>query len=307
MFGQNKRHRYLRTPPCRLVGILLLAVTSGCAPDTGPAYDPVTMDTQVIDADYPADFHELFIPSHGETLTGFMLGANGAGPHPTVVLLHGYPGNEKNLDLAQSIRRAGFNVLFFHYRGAWGSQGDYRFLNLADDVASALNFLRARATDLRVDVTRLSLVGHSLGGFTALRSGARDSEIVCVVGIAAANLGEFASRADAQLQGFKSYTDQLFMLNNFDGAAALEEISANVEQFDVRKDGPGLAGKSVLLIAGTKDTAVPPDVQERLVLAYGEVSGLKLAAVVIEDDHAFSNSRIKLQHIVVDWLYKDCQ
>ncbi len=30
----------------------------------------------------------------------------GAGPHPTVVLLHGLPGNEKNLDLAQAMRRA---------------------------------------------------------------------------------------------------------------------------------------------------------------------------------------------------------
>ena len=51
-------------------------------------------------------------------LAGMMLGANGQGPHPTIVLLHGFPGNEKNLDLAQSLRRAGYNVLFFHYRGA---------------------------------------------------------------------------------------------------------------------------------------------------------------------------------------------
>ena len=39
-----------------------------------------------------------------------------------VLLLHGFPGNEKNLDLAQDLRADGFNVLFFHYRGAWGSE-----------------------------------------------------------------------------------------------------------------------------------------------------------------------------------------
>jgi len=49
--------------------------------------------------------------------------AQGAGPHPTVVLLHGFPGNEKNLVLAQALRRAGWNVVFFHYRGSWGSGG----------------------------------------------------------------------------------------------------------------------------------------------------------------------------------------
>jgi hypothetical protein len=29
--------------------------------------------------------------------------ASGAGPHPTVLMLHGFPGNEKNLDLAHSV------------------------------------------------------------------------------------------------------------------------------------------------------------------------------------------------------------
>jgi len=38
-----------------------------------------------------------------------------------VVLLHGYPGNERNLDLAQARRRDGWDIVFFHYRGAWGS------------------------------------------------------------------------------------------------------------------------------------------------------------------------------------------
>jgi hypothetical protein len=29
-----------------------------------------------------------------------LFGENVVGPHPTVLLLHGFPGNEKNLDLA---------------------------------------------------------------------------------------------------------------------------------------------------------------------------------------------------------------
>ena len=41
------------------------------------------------------------IPSHGGLLNAFVYVASGPGPHPMVVLLHGFPGNERNLDLAQ--------------------------------------------------------------------------------------------------------------------------------------------------------------------------------------------------------------
>ena len=35
-----------------------------------------------------------------------------------MILFHGLPGNEQNLDLAQAIRRANWNVLTLHYRGS---------------------------------------------------------------------------------------------------------------------------------------------------------------------------------------------
>jgi len=122
-------------------------------------YDPVSMDPPTPDPVYPPVFHELLIPSHDVLLSGFMLGANGKGPHPTVVLLHGLPGNEKNLDLAQSLRRAGYHVLFFHYRGAWGSQGDYGIGQQSDDVAAVLDYVRENSDALRADTDRLSIVG----------------------------------------------------------------------------------------------------------------------------------------------------
>ena len=37
--------------------------------------------------------------------------------------LHGLTGYEANVDLAQSIRRARWNVLLFQYRGMWGTAG----------------------------------------------------------------------------------------------------------------------------------------------------------------------------------------
>ncbi len=286
---------------------LLVLNSGGCVSNNSASFDPVTQDMKVLSADYPPMFHELLIPSHDVLLSGFLLSANGSGPHPTVILLHGYPGNEKNLDLAQSVRRAGFNVLFFHYRGAWGSEGNYAFMHLAEDVESVLHFLRESDDKLRVDSNKISVIGHSMGGFTALRAGARDKEVVCVAGIAASNLGELAKAEDAAKQGFKNYTDALFMLEGFDGDKALQEIATHATDFDVTKEGPGLAGKSVLLIAGAQDTVVPPSVQERIADAYSGIAGLKLASYVIPGDHAFSVSRIQLQRRVIDWLQSDCR
>ena len=67
----------------------------------------------------------------------------GQGPAPDVILLHGLPGNERNLDLAQAIRRAGWDVLTFTYRGAWGSPGDFSIANAMEDAAAALDFARS--------------------------------------------------------------------------------------------------------------------------------------------------------------------
>ena len=215
------------------------------------AYDPVSMDPPKPDPTHPPVFHELLIPSHDAMLSGFMLGANGVGPHPTVLLLHGFPGNEKNLDLAQSLRRAGFNVLFFHYRGAWGSQGDYTVGGQTGDVAAVLNYVRANADRLRADTKQLSIIGHSLGGFTALRATAQIKELNCVVGLAAYNFEPEAVYTEEQIAGRNAYVDQLFMLHNMTGVKMSAEAAENTEAFDTRKLAPKLSGKSVLLIAAS--------------------------------------------------------
>jgi len=60
---------------------------------------------------------DLAAASHGARTNCFMHPAAGAGPHPTMLLLHGYPGTERNLDSAQALRRAGYSALYVDYRG----------------------------------------------------------------------------------------------------------------------------------------------------------------------------------------------
>ncbi len=270
-------------------------------------YDPVSMDPPDPDPAFPPVLHELLIPSHDVMLSGIMLGANGAGPHPTALLLHGFPGNEKNLDLAQSLRRAGFNVLFFHYRGAWGSQGDYTVGGQSEDVAAVIEYIHQNAERLRADTKQLSIVGHSLGGFTALRATAQNKELNCVVGLAAYNFEPEASYTEEQMKGRIAYIDHLFMLHNLTGAKMALETAENTEAFDTRNLAPKLSGKSVLLVAASEDKAVPPEMQSRVVAAYEKNPDINLKAEVIPGDHAFSVSRIRLQRLVIDWMNSNCR
>jgi len=283
-----------------ILNAMLVLLLTSCATNSVVQRDPAH-----IDETHPPAMIELNFESHGDRLNGILYQAGGAGPHPTVVLLHGYPGNEKNLDLAQSMRRAGYNVLFFHYRGAWGSGGDFSFTHVIEDVGSAIQYLRESANDIRVDPNRILLVGHSMGGFAALQGAAKDDQVKCVTGIAPADLGLAADLIQANPEmgkGFAAGADGLTMLNGWSGDIVLDELKNNRDAFSLIDLAPKLSGKNVLLIAGEKDTALDPTVfHTPLVAAYESQAGIVLTHTIIPGDHAFSYSRFQLTEVVLNW------
>jgi pimeloyl-ACP methyl ester carboxylesterase len=79
--------------------------------------------------------------------------------------------------LTPAVRRAGYTVLYFDYRGNWGSGGTFSRSHALEDVASALVWVRfpfpAVAREFGIDTTRIALVGHSMGGWLGRREGVR--------------------------------------------------------------------------------------------------------------------------------------
>jgi len=254
--------------------------------------DPVTVNAQ-----FPPTVVELNFKSREQRLNGHIYLANGSGPHPTV-------------NLAQAMRRVGFNVLFFHYRGAWGSEGLFSYDHVIDDVASAINMLRDRHLALRVDQNRLILVGHSLGGFAALHGAAQDPAVRCVAGLAAADIGARAVRYVSNpesTRGSIAYGDNLQMLAGWSGQQAVDQIIARGEAYSLTGLAQRLRGKSVLLIAADKDSAVPiKDNHTPMVQAYKTVNGIDLTDLVLTGDHSFSWSRVALIDTVVAWA-QECR
>jgi uncharacterized protein len=293
----------------RLLRMLTLAVTMvTAAMALGAPKDPLP------DPQYPPGIAELTVDSNGERLSGLIYMANGAGPHPTIVLLHGFPGNEKNLDIAQTLRRDGFNVLFFHYRGAWGSEGHYDITQLDDDVLAVLGFLRHpdNARRYRVDVNALSLLGHSLGGYAALATGSKDKYLSCVAAMSPANPGVWLMSVHSggkHGQRLLHYADTLFMLRDFNGAAMkLQLREATMEELDTRLFGPGLLGKQVFMVVGDKDpVTTQAEMFDPVVEAYSSLPGMQLEHHVIPGDHSYSWSRLQLTGLLQEFFASNCR
>ena len=258
----------------------------------------------------PAAMEAFQLPSHGSMLNALFYEAAGAGPHGTVVMLHGFPGNEKNLDLAQAIRREGWNVLYFDYRGSWGSPGAFSFGHSMEDVQSALVYLRdpANAKRLRSDPSRIVLFGHSMGGMIALYTAAHDPKVLAVGVISAADMAGHAQLPpNASAEGKKQMLADISKALAAEGMAPLAgctpdalaaELMAHPE-WALANDEAGLKSTPMLIVTSDDGLAEPAD---KLAAALSADGNDRMLTAHIATDHAYSDKRIEMESEVIRGL-----
>lgn len=268
-------------------------------------------DPWPVDPNYPPSMDYVPLEVQGHLLNGLIYRAGGAGPHPGVVLLHGYPGNEKNLDLAQALRRAGFNVLFFHYRGAWGSEGIFSLSNAIEDVAVAVERMREDVA-LNTDPERVSVVGHSMGGFLTLQHASRDPDVACAVPLAFANMGGYVRmvRDDpqvlAQLEARLSRRPPPLVWA--EGYSVFSEIRDNLEVLDLMNRVDDLSSQRMLVLSALHDEVVDYDTNHRALMSALHAKGAPLVEeLTLGADHSFSAHRLALIDHVVRWMSAHCR
>jgi uncharacterized protein len=258
---------------------------------------------------YPASMQSFQIPSHGALLNAFVYVAAGAGPHPAVVLLHGFPGNERNLDLAQDIRRAGWDVLFFNYRGSWGSQGDFSFTHGVEDVAAAVEYLRspAMARILRLDPSRIVLIGHSMGGFMAVQGAAADPTILGIGLISAADIGGRIPRAitkdqeEATIRSLSAAYERegIAPLSGCTPEGLAHEALSNAAQWSFSSKVHLLANRPVLVVS-SDDAYARSD--QGFAGALRRAGNTRVSTLHLDTDHAYSDQRGPLSAAILRWL-----
>ncbi|MGH9819880.1 MAG: alpha/beta hydrolase family protein [Pyrinomonadaceae bacterium] len=245
----------------------------------------------------PAGFIELQLPSAGSLLQGFMYKANGSKPHPTLILLHGYPGNERNLDLAQAVRAHGWNVVYFDYRGSWGSQGEFSFRHCVEDVKNVVAYLKQNASKLEIDTKSIALFGHSMGGFVCLKALEEIPDIQ--KGFALSSWDIYAETSEAakanKLIALEQEADTIFVLNKRSGKALFAAVLQEADFHNLLNSAKPLANKQMVMLDEHHNN-------KALAAAIQKANQNYFDYEVWDTDHPFTNKRISLINRVLAFL-----
>jgi pimeloyl-ACP methyl ester carboxylesterase len=285
--------------PTRFLPLIAAAFLVAAAPVRAQQIPAAIFTDPPHDAAHPARMEVLHIPSGNVKINGVAYLAAGAGAHPTFVLLHGLPGNEKNLDLAQAVRRAGWNAITFNYRGSWGSPGDFRFAQNLEDADAVLAYLRdpANARALGIDTTHLVLAGHSMGGWVTVLDAAHQHGLRGAVLISAADMGaEGKAPRDKLVAGM---ADDMESLAGTSAERMADELIANGSRWTFPTAYDGLAHVPLLVI--TSNDGLAP-VNDSLVAAVRARGNAHVTTAHFATDHSYSGQRIALESAVIRWL-----
>jgi uncharacterized protein len=286
----------------RLATMILVAtfcLACGCATQQVPR--AIIADPPP-DAKSPARMEAIHVPSGGVQINGVVYVASGPSPHPTVVLFHGLPGNEKNLDLAQAARRAGWTVVTVNYRGSWGSPGNYKFAQDLEDARATLAYIRvpANAKRLSIDVNRIALVGHSVGGWVTAQTLASDVSVLGAVIISAVDVGALGLKAQQNRAAIIAVmNDNREALAGVTGDSMTDELMDHGTEWSFSALAPKLTHQR-LLVLYSEDFAKGDSIA--LLAAIKADGGTTVTAKYVTTDHQWSDHRIALESLVISWL-----
>ena len=251
------------------------------------------------------EIFELNIVSGGCHIYGYLLAPDKRikGPYPTVIMSHGFPGYTTNNDLELSFMRMGCVVIHMNHRGAWGSDGDYLFTNLKDDLISIAKWAHnpAIADQYDIDTDNIFLVGHSMGGQTVLNAAKDLPFIKAVAAMAAYDIGA-AFRYKMEKDLFLMIETEGQCLKMTSASDVFENALINQQELSVLNRYEKLTDHNVLLVEASADTIAPPDIMLKSLAEMLKKAGASPVYRSIRSNHSFVGQRMKLAGIVGEWI-----
>jgi uncharacterized protein len=255
------------------------------------------------------------LKSNGNRLDAKLYQAEKVISPPTLILLHGFPGNANSpYGLADKLAINGINVLVFNYEGSFNSEGTFSWENCINDIDEAISFLKQEKNieQFAIDTSKIIVCGCSIGAALALSAAVHNSEIKKIIAVVGGN------DLSIYLQKMKKDTvfrtalekriaavaipngpikgDSAYIHNYFD------QIIPNYEYFDIIKNADRFNNKNILFITAWLDTTVP--MEEFIIPVYRHLKNMNPELVSIkafETDHYFTNKRDELANSIADW------
>jgi len=254
--------------------------------------------------------------NNGKKLDGKFYQVEKVMSQPTLILLHGFPGNANSpYGLAERLTKNGINVLVFNYEGSFNSEGIFSWENCMNDIGVALSFLKQKNNiqQFSIDTSKIFVCGCSMGAAFALSAAVHNSEIRKLIAVVGGNdLSIYLQKmksdpvfrtalekriAAAVMPNGPIKGDSAYIHNYFD------QIMSNYEYFDLIKNAEKLKNREILFITGWLDNTVP--MEEFIIPTYRNLKNMNPESVsikAIETDHYFTNKRDELANSITEWI-----
>jgi len=246
--------------------------------------------------DYGIFVKNVSFESEGYKLLGRIYRPDEPGKFPAIVICHGFPGDNKNTDLAEELAIKGYVVLIFFYRGAWGSQGVYSLKWLEPSTRDAVEYLASLPF---TDSGRIGLIGYSMGAVPASARLKDDPGLRTGVFIApAADFGPLAAEEVLETtitMLLKTGNGKLNGVNKVSIRSDLVWVLENSNPIENIKD----VARPIMVVVGTNDKTTPHVLCR---LLYESANEPKRWVIIDGANHDFSEHRYPLMDVVIEWL-----
>jgi len=231
---------------------------------------------------------------------------------PSVILLHGFPGNQLGpLGLAERLNAAGMNVLVFNYEGSYQSEGTFSFDNCIENTGTAVNFLiePGNQKKFNIDTSKIFVCGYSFGGTIAIESAMYNNKIKNIVSIANDDHSVSIRKAAADPEFREKY--QQFIGKSFEPSGPfrgdiktqMDYCINNADRYDLVKNADKLIQKKVLLIFGWKDKTSLIEVNTLpLYRKLQQLNAINISIRGFESDHRFANVMDDVTSTIIAWI-----
>ncbi|MBL0387615.1 alpha/beta fold hydrolase [Tumebacillus sp. ITR2] len=250
----------------------------------------------------------VFENSRGQELVGVMHHGQGEGPHPCLIVCHGFAGTKvggsrRFVEFGRYAAERNVSIFRFDFAGSGDSEGDLIDLTLdreLDDLEAAVRAISALPS---VDSSRVGVVGHCMGAVTALRAASRNPEIWRTIAWA-----PFTDLSDTMRRLIGE--DAMSVLEEGDEADFLYQdqlFTAGPKILDYATDLDMVQEVSrithpLLIIHGTEDATVPLSAVEELMTKIADTPGLKRLDVIEGGHHSFPYHQQELFELTLNFV-----